>query len=416
MSNKVVESLLSQSQSPPQPSIPGTLDRHQQSGARGSSRGGKKAAEEDEEGPRHQFAESETRYLMEWLMDARHRLSVGHALQAGKFHEWEVAAGMIVITICIVAATMAMGTERTQDGEVFKYFLCILSVLGTIVSFIFANTQFTQRQEQHRLSWISYTVFANDTEAALARHAAGDKSFHAQRHLDSLYERWKELKGPAFDIPILPDPARQEPPSTADSVIRKWMAFAETQEQRHQYAAKAYDIVSIVWRSLWMFVTVMSTAFSLGTFLPKNTQWYIAYTYISLLLNIFAVMVMTFLNFERYSTVSEQHQLVAEKCRVLRDYAAKLLAQRSAHRESMSEVFIGESLEMLRGMLNEIAVNSPVVPATMNRWLDTKVPSSYVFFRSGSTAPPIPATEPAIAISKDNGVDEGYLQGGAKLL
>eukprot|EP00906_Rhabdomonas_costata_P027799 RCo039487 len=353
------------------------------------------AEDDGGDGPRNSFTDAEAKLIMEWHLEAKWRISVGHAIQASKYREWDVLAGLPSVIICTWAATMAVGIERAGDGDVFKYFLCILSVIGTILSFIFANTQHAQQYEQHRSSWTAYTVFANDAEAALARHAAGDPWFNAQHHLEFLYERWKELKGAPYNIPTLPEPPQHAPPSTAELVIRRWQLFAEHQMLRHQIAAQTYDTWVFLWHSLWMFIAALCSAACLGTFLPRNTRWYIAWSYISLMLNIFAVIIMTYLNFRRYSISADQHLQVSYKCRALHDRAARFLAQ---HPQGLTESpAVGEIVETLRTMLNDIAVNSPLIPTDMMARIERLTPPSNVYYAAmmqegGGGAPP--ATPP----------------------
>ena len=128
-------------------------------------------------------------------MEAKFRLSKCHLLESTKYAFYNVILGVPAIMIFAVAASMAMGTEREGDGEVFRYFLCILSVFGTIYSFVYASTSFLGRSQQHSNAWAAYRVFVNDAEAALGRHVAGDRWLNATQHLELLMERWRDIKG-----------------------------------------------------------------------------------------------------------------------------------------------------------------------------------------------------------------------------
>eukprot|EP00906_Rhabdomonas_costata_P029090 RCo041074 len=114
---------------------------------------------------RSRFTDGEVKLLLEWFVDAKYRLSKCHLKQSTRYSFLNVILGIPAIIIFAVAASMAMGTERIGDGEVFRFFLCILSVLGTIFSFVYASTGLVSRAQQHANAWAAYRVFANDAEA-----------------------------------------------------------------------------------------------------------------------------------------------------------------------------------------------------------------------------------------------------------
>jgi len=340
----------------------------------------------------NKYTDGEARLLMNWQVQAKARFAKGHNSQATTYRWWDVYVSLVTITIFTVAATMAMGTERSKDGEIFRYFLCILSVFGTLGSCVLVIAQFWQRYEQHKRSCSNFSVFAVEAEASLARNTIGDKVFRAQRSLDMLFEKWRELRGPTYDVPDCADPIPQPPPKTAENVLRRWQLFAERETFRNEYAAKTYERKYSIWRIVWMIVVALSAAASLGTFLPNNTNWPVAFAYISLIFNIFAVMVVSIINVQRFTPLAIQHQNAAAKYRVLHDRAGKVLASRPKSGISPQEL-MAEALDILQPLITDAVATTPPVPEYMEEAIAAKFPPEPIHY----------ATLPGLQVPKDDG-------------